>query len=885
MISNIISLPFRVATSQPLSTAIRQYISSKYNQHPYMFKEDFEEIDALRESAVQVLEPHVSGVKKITAYAAQLVWISGKFPIDLGVDFKWYPALGYSKDKPIALNNLKFELASVLYNLAALYSQLAISSNRSTTEGLKLVCNYFCLAAGVIRHVQEKIIPEMQKAPPIDLDDSTLECIQHLLHAQAQECFWRKAVIDRYRDSSVAKLAAMTSDLYGIAADWGTKSEVISSEWIHFATAKHHHFAAAAQFRQACDCLEKKKYGEEVARLRESISSAKEGLKEAKYLNKLVYEDLNSLKNKVAEDLNRAERDNDMIYLCPVPPKTELKNLERAVMIIAKTPLEVSEPLSFLGEKEDFGPPLFAKLVPFAVHVATSIFEQRLDRMVNKSIILPLENLTIEIHSTLSSLSLPGSLQAIEKPLGLPSTLASHAEEIRQSDAIARIRRSFSDTAGLAQLAASKFDEASSYIIAERTENERLKAKYGTDRWTRLDSASAAPKLYKKLNEIDDYLKTAAKSDLLIHEKFQGCKDLLYILSSGDGEISHFVPNARRVAMSSKLEEQVFKLRSCLNEVTRLESRRRKKIESLLESAKKDDINPAILDEATRLESIYPAQSLVPAHFEEFLEQRLSVYDSHIIELESEEKEQNQLLRKLENLHREFIKAKSEDDSSFKDREIVLQSLEDAYFQYKEIVSNLEAGRKFYNDLGQMVEKFKDEIKIWTSKRGDEAVIFERDLKLGSNPSGFVAHTQPQQQQQQSQNDTTSKILHIQPHLKFPSQSAQTISINPKISEFSTSHTQQHSPVEPVLNIWNPNMEIKFVSSEANKIDRKDSVRTKNRTDHDVIFSKKDSKGNKISSEYRGREASIDGPGTLNSNTDEIGKNHTWDPQNSLRFG
>lgn len=48
-----------------------------------MFKHDLEAIDKLRADAVNTLEAHVSGIRKITAYAAQLVWIGGKFPIDV----------------------------------------------------------------------------------------------------------------------------------------------------------------------------------------------------------------------------------------------------------------------------------------------------------------------------------------------------------------------------------------------------------------------------------------------------------------------------------------------------------------------------------------------------------------------------------------------------------------------------------------------------------------------------------------------------------------------------------------------------------------------------------------------------------------------------------
>lgn len=48
-----------------------------------MFSHDLEVIDALRKDAVNVHEPHASGVKKLQAYAGQLAWIGGKFPIDV----------------------------------------------------------------------------------------------------------------------------------------------------------------------------------------------------------------------------------------------------------------------------------------------------------------------------------------------------------------------------------------------------------------------------------------------------------------------------------------------------------------------------------------------------------------------------------------------------------------------------------------------------------------------------------------------------------------------------------------------------------------------------------------------------------------------------------
>ncbi|KAI9054076.1 hypothetical protein LZ554_001247 [Drepanopeziza brunnea f. sp. 'monogermtubi'] len=800
MANNILSLPFRKTNSVSLSTAIKQYISSKYDQHPDMFKQDLEVIDALRRDAVHVKEPHTSGIKKISAYAGQLSWMGGKFPIDIGVDFTWYPALGYNVDRPISQNNLKFELANMLYNLAALYSQLAMSSNRGTTEGLRSACNYFCLSAGVLSHIKNVIIPDLRSTPPEDMDDSTLESLQQLMLAQAQECFWQKAVMDGYKDASIAKLAARVSDFYAAAGDWGVKSEAISSEWIHHTTAKHHHFAAAAQYRQACDCLEKRKYGEEVARLRDSISCVNEALKEARYLNKLVLGDLNGLKNKVAEDLKRAEKDNDLIYLSPVPPKSELKTLERANMATAKVPKEISEPATFIGDKGEFGPPLFSKLVPFAVHVAASIYEERRDRLVNTNIVEELEILTTKIHDTLSSLNLPGSLQALEKPLGLPPSLTSHAEEIRQADALNRLQRSFSDTAKLKASDDAMFAEGRELLQAEQSENEKLLMKYGTDRWARLDSKSAAAKLYTQVGEIEGYLRSAQNSDQLVISKYRECEDMLRVLSSSDRDIANFVPSSRRAAIPPKIEEEVSRLRKSLDELKRLETRRGRKIEALRDKAKKDDINNSILNEAARLERDYPSQILVPAHFEEFFEHRLSKYDADLASLRAEAEEQDRLTSQLETANAAFVMARKGDTSS-REREQALQRLENAYFKYKEIVSNLEVGRKFYNDLAKIVGRFRDGARAFVYERREEAMRMESDLSLPplsslklrqqqeANPPTPRTYNSPAPPQPRAPNNEDSHIPAPVPQRAGPNLT---------------------SPTAVVPATWNPDMGIKF---------------------------------------------------------------------------
>lgn len=49
-----------------------------------MFADDLMIIDRLRAEAIHVQEPHVSGISRLVTYAAQLKWLGGKFPVDVG---------------------------------------------------------------------------------------------------------------------------------------------------------------------------------------------------------------------------------------------------------------------------------------------------------------------------------------------------------------------------------------------------------------------------------------------------------------------------------------------------------------------------------------------------------------------------------------------------------------------------------------------------------------------------------------------------------------------------------------------------------------------------------------------------------------------------------
>ena len=190
----------------------------------------------------------------------------------------------------------------------------------------------------------------------------------------------------------------------------------------------------------------------------------------------------------------------------------------------------------------------------------------------------------------LSSLNLPGSLQALEKPLGLPPTLVSHAEEMRQQDGFYRLRRSIEDTAKVKANDMAVYNEGVELLAAEKAEDDASRRRYGTDRWARESSEAAAAKLYKTSGEIDGYFTSAQSSDNLVEQKLRDSEAVFRVLTGTNRDLEMYVPSSRRAAIPPEVEQESSRLRGCLSEVSRLESRRKRRAQSLKDKARSDDI-------------------------------------------------------------------------------------------------------------------------------------------------------------------------------------------------------------------------------------------------------------------------------------------------------
>ena len=337
----------------------------------------------------------------------------------------------------------------------------------------------------------------------------------------------------------------------------------------------------------------------------------------------------------------------------------------------------------------------------------------------------------------------------MEKPLGLPPTLVSHAEEMRQQGGLHELRRSLEDTAKVKANDRAVYQEGVELLAAEKAEDDASRRRYGTDRWNREPSESAAPKIYATSNDINGYFASAQNSDNLVERKIKDFEAIFIVLTGTNRDLEHYVPSSRRAAIPPELEQESIRLRGCLSEVSRLESRRKRRIQSLKDKARADDISKSIIvyfpqkkkdlclhfpgqalvKETARLEREFPMQTIQASQFEELFEQKLHLYDTDQEMVAQEQHDQDQIAAQVREANRAFTKAQRGDSSS-KEREKALQELENGYLKYKEILSNIEVGRKFYNDLAKHVGRFRDDCKAFIQQRRMEASQVEAYVSL-----------------------------------------------------------------------------------------------------------------------------------------------------------
>ncbi|CAE6515484.1 unnamed protein product [Rhizoctonia solani] len=752
---NQLSIPFKQTLPVQIKEAVQSYIEFNHSEsHPDAFRWDISRWEELRKDGVGGYV-HVNRVDATLLYHAHLVLLLTKFPANIGLTVIYEPAFPSLMRRVCSVEDLTFERACVLFNLAALYSQLGTAAGRSTTESIKIVAAHFQNAAGVLQYLSKEVISTLasslgQAAPvPSELLEPSLKSLEYLMLAQAQECYWQKASMENYKDGTLAKLAKQVAVHYesAISAAATVSPSSFPQEWVNHLTLKKHHFEGVAQYRQSRSDLLSHKYGVELGRLRIAQNEVKQGLERAsKGVAKAVIDDVKSLAKALEANFSRAQKDNDLIYHQNVPPESTIEPITGVNMVNSVIDNKLKDPSLVIGNTDNA---LFTGLVSHGVRMAIEVYIDRRDNWIKEEVEGIVKQMDADVTSgrnrLLQRLNLPGSLDALDKPAGLPSSLLRRSEEIRSMGGTDALQALVDEVQTLGRSASGILEEAFDILDNEASEDETFFAQLPEDgaqiatQSGYFASHIANKSLTAKADSYRQILDNAASSDATVRNKWEEWEENVTVLCSnpvcsrllGDGvrmliparlplsfpqdEMESMVPShaTSQSTQSAQAHTYARAIRAALEDLDDLRNTRARCVESARQRAGTDDIKPRIVREAAGLARWIEVK---PAMFESTMEEELGKFDRYKESVEEGRTKQEELLIKVEQLNQLLIQSRT-DDPVLKQREAALQSLDLAYHRYLEVLSNVTEGSKFYTDFSAHLNAFQDECARWSELR------------------------------------------------------------------------------------------------------------------------------------------------------------------------
>ncbi|XP_051235197.1 rhophilin-2 isoform X1 [Dicentrarchus labrax] len=252
----LIALGLKETKEVDFSTLFKDFILEHYSEDGNSYEDEIADLMDLRQ-ACRTPSRNEAGVELLAKYFSHLPLMESRFfspNRQTGIFFTWYDSF---TGVPVCQQNLSLEKASILFNMAALYSQIATRSDRQTITGLEEAISSFQIAAGILNHLKETFT----HTPSYDMSPAMLSMLIRMMLAQAQECLFEKTALPGIRNQfyslmKMAQEAAKVSEIYdqvhqsmiqtpikdNVPFFWSTMSQVKTNHYRSMA----HYFVASA---------------------------------------------------------------------------------------------------------------------------------------------------------------------------------------------------------------------------------------------------------------------------------------------------------------------------------------------------------------------------------------------------------------------------------------------------------------------------------------------------------------------------------------------------------------------------------------------------------------------------------------------------------------
>ena len=268
---------------------------------------------------------------------------------ELRINFIWRDA--FQKVVRMGEADMRYESAAILFNLAAETSLAGITQPRQEPEGLKSACHLFQQAAGIIDLlISHTANTSWAARSTVDLSPPVLRTIHTLMLAQAQRCYYERAVLDAMSPKLLSRIAAQLALFYdevGASLRTAPLLNHMPNSWSTICAWNHKLFQGLAHSHLAAVHATEYQYGAQVTRLKTAAALLKEPC-ESSVKDAALHATYKYHYEKVNQACNQAEHDNNTIYCEREPTLNSLEQLApRAIVNPAPPSHSLTQPALF----------------------------------------------------------------------------------------------------------------------------------------------------------------------------------------------------------------------------------------------------------------------------------------------------------------------------------------------------------------------------------------------------------------------------------------------------------------------------------------------------------------------------------------------------------
>lgn len=741
-----ITVPLKKAEPTDWVRPLKAFLSQIYGSFSN-YEDSVREFNKLRIDIVHSAKDDIAK-NLLYRYYGQLELLELRVPMDLlKIDFTWHDAFKPSKE--ISQHSVAFEKASILFNLAALLSELGAEAYK---DDIKSSYVAFQKAAGIFSYIKENFM----HAPSDDMSVDATTAFSKLMLAQAQETFFLKYLNSgaTLKDSLCSKLAQSAANLYGSVRELTIKIEFSPSEQDDYCKLKQLYYESLAYYYNSKVESDNGEYGNALANLK----AAEEKLSlYGKFDPSFDYEFVETLKDQmdtVKSEYKQLDKDNDFIYHQNVPTVASLSTIK---------PMNASKeiPLNEQNVDEMVGHDLFEKIIPMSVHEKSSLYSEQ------KAQILRDEDdrcatAKEEFTSALEFLKIPESLTELQRICDGSEkdgwSTSTDNGDFETDDIDPRILAISSEISGssvsLKEANKLRIDVDDTLKRCEQLLRDdgarfaKYRSQYGSQ-FTQDQYPSEMMQLKQELEKAIKSLKDAGDSDRKIGKLYEDYdKEIAELrlgptnpkflaLLNGRGLKSQEKQLSQQMSLLdldddvkadlSKSQKNVEEMNAKLQDLRRLQRERENTLDDLKRAVRKDDISNLLVLNKDKED------------LEDVFNQELQKFDPYQERIGATIDKQSSLVNSLKQLMASVFddpavkNAMKEREKKSSTRQAKTAAYLAAYDSWKAFAQGCEQATVFYKQLLKFAEELKYKIETYVGKRANEGNRFVQNIQARSS--------------------------------------------------------------------------------------------------------------------------------------------------------